>query len=62
MGNLRPVFSGWQIEQIGTKTEAQAFWRRVIDRCMAGCGNERTIQGRRFTLVIQEFDTADKAI
>lgn len=53
---------GWQIEQIGPNTEAQAFWRRAIDRYTGGRFTERIIQGRRFPLVIQEFNTADKAV
>ena len=53
---------GWQIEQIGPNREAQAFWRRAIDLYTGGRYTERTIQGRRFPLVIQEFDTADKAV
>ena len=53
---------GWQIEQIGPNTDAQAFWRRAIERYTGGRYTERTIEGRRFPLVIQEFDTVDKAI
>jgi predicted acetyltransferase len=50
----------WQVEQIGPNAAAQRFWRRVIDRYTGGRYRERTVQGRRFPLVIQEFDTADR--
>jgi predicted acetyltransferase len=52
----------WQIEEIGPNLHAQSFWRRVIDLYTGGRYTERTMQARRFHLVIQEFDTSDKAI
>lgn len=53
---------GWQVEQIGPNRDAQCFWRRVIDRYTGGRYTERTRPGRRFHLVLQEFDTADRAL
>jgi predicted acetyltransferase len=52
----------WQIEEIGPNLAAQAFWRRAIDRFTGGRYTERFAQGKRFRLVIQEFDTRDRAI
>jgi predicted acetyltransferase len=53
---------GWQIEQIGPNLAAQQFWRHVINRYNGGRYTERTIQGRRFPLIIQEFNTEDRVI
>jgi predicted acetyltransferase len=52
----------WQIEQIGPNTDAQGFWRRVIDRNTGGRYTERILPGKRFPCVVQEFDTDDRVI
>lgn len=52
----------WQIEEIGPNLAAQTFWRCAVDLYTSGHYQERTIRGNRFPLVIQEFDTRDKAI
>jgi predicted acetyltransferase len=52
----------WQIEEIGPNLDAQAFWRRAVDLYTGGRYDERTTQAKRFHLVIQEFDTRDKAV
>lgn len=54
------IGGNWQIEEIGPNEAAQAFWRRVIDRYTRGQYTERTVAGRRFPLVVQEFN-ADRS-
>jgi predicted acetyltransferase len=53
---------GWQIVEIGPNEPAKHFWRRAIERYTGGRYRERVMQGMRFPLHIQEFDTSDKAI
>ncbi len=52
----------WQIEQIGPNVDAQAFWQRVVANYTGGKFTERVIEGRRFPLFVQEFDTTDKVV
>lgn len=52
----------WQIEEIGPNLQAQAFWRRAVDLFTGGRYEERTLPARRFHLIVQEFDTRDRAI
>lgn len=52
----------WQIEQIGPNVDAQAFWRRVVAGYTGDRFTERVIQVKRFPLIVQEFDTCDRAL
>jgi predicted acetyltransferase len=52
----------WQIEVIGPNLAAQAFWRRAVDLYTGGRYRKRTLPAKRFHLVIQEFETSDRAI
>jgi len=51
----------WQIEQIGPNADAQSFWKRVVANFTGDRFTERVIEGRRFPLFVQEFDTNDQA-